>query len=267
MQVVILCGGKGTRAYPATREVPKALLRVANEPILVHLMRLFTDQGHSNFVLSLGYLKETIIEYFRNAGEMDAYESLEMIDTGVEADTGERVKRCRHLLNERFMVTYADGICDVALDKLLEFHESHGGLATITTVPLPSQYGTVDVDEQGQVLSFREKPILRSHWINAGFFIFEPTVFEYWEGANLEREVLPQLAARGLLYAYQHDGFFKSMDTYKDQQELDQLFLTGMIPRAECLTGVRRQVNGISVPTLEPKHTAVPCSGTIRVFS
>jgi glucose-1-phosphate cytidylyltransferase len=251
MKVAILCGGKGTRAYPATREIPKALLNVAGEPILVHLMRLFANQGLTEFILSLGYLKETVIEYFRNAEDLQAYESLEMIDTGIESDTGDRIKRCRHLLSQRFMVTYADGICDVPIDKLLEFHESHGGMATITTVPLPSPYGTVDTDEKGQVRSFREKPTLRDHWINAGFFIFEPTVFDYWEGTNLERQVLPRLAERGLLYAYQHDGFFKSMDTYKDQQELEQLYLAGSMPGCGRTNGRRHKVSGLPVVDLE----------------
>lgn len=230
MQVVILCGGKGTRAYPYTCEIPKALLPVAGTPILVHVMKRFISQGHRDFVLSLGHLKESIIDYFAASDELVDVGQIQMCDTGLETDTGGRIQKCRDLLGDRFLATYADGISDIPLDKLLEFHDSHGGLATITTVPLPSQYGTVESDENGLVNLFREKPILRSHWINAGFFVFEPDVFEFWEGSNLERDVFPSLARRGLLYAYRHDGFFKSMDTYKDQQELEQMFRAGLIP-------------------------------------
>lgn len=233
MQVVILCGGKGTRAYPYTSEIPKALLPVAGTPILVHVMKRFMNQGHRDFVLSLGHLKESIVNHFRHSAELTELGELQMVDTGLETDTGGRIEKCRDLLGDRFMATYSDGICDVPIAKLLDFHKSHGGLATITTVPLPSQYGTVETDENGQVQSFREKPILRNHWINAGFFVFDRDVFEFWEGSNLEREVFPNLARRGLLYAYRHDGFFKSMDTYKDQLELEQMFRAGLIP-LEC---------------------------------
>ena len=152
------------------------------------------------------------------------------MDTGDDTDTGGRILGCRHLLGERFFATYADGLSDVDLGSLLRFHESHEGLATITSVPLKSQYGTLETNDSGQVQSFREKPTLREHWINAGFFVMDRGVFDHWEGDNLEREVFPQLAQGGYVYSYRHEGFFKSMDSYKDQQEFETLMKEGRTP-------------------------------------
>ena len=124
------------------------------------------------------------------------------------------------------MATYADGLSDIRLDRLLAFHGRHDGLATVTSVPLRSQYGIFDANESGRVVAFREKPILREHWINAGFFVFDKEVFEHWQGANLEKHVMPALAEKKMLYTYRHDGIFRSIDTYKDQQEVEQLYRT-----------------------------------------
>ena len=220
MQVVILCGGKGTRAYPFTEHLPKPMLPIAGTPILVHVMRIFADQGHREFVLSVGYRKEVIHDYF-DGKDLDW--KVTLVDTGEDTDTGGRIAGCRDVLHERFFATYADGLCDVPLDDLLRFHETHGGLATITSVPLVSQYGTLELADDGAIQSFREKPVLRQHWINAGFFVFERDVLDHWHGNNLERDVFPALAAGGLVYGYRHDGFFKSMDSYKEQQELEQM--------------------------------------------
>jgi glucose-1-phosphate cytidylyltransferase len=227
MQVVILCGGRGTRAYPFTEYLPKPMLPIDGTPIVMHVMRLFADQGHKDFVLSVGYRKEVIHDYFEHK-RLDW--SVQLIDTGDETDTGGRITGCRDVLGNRFFATYADGLSDVPLDALLRFHERHEGLATITSVPLRSQYGTIDTDASGRVVAFQEKPVLREHWINAGFFVMDKDVFGHWEGANLEREVFPNLARQGLVYSYRHDGFFKSMDSYKDQQEFEDLAAEGRAP-------------------------------------
>lgn len=224
MQVVILCGGKGTRAYPFTRHQPKPMLPVAGQPILLHVMGIFADQGYDRFVLSLGYRKQTIIDYFAN--RQPSWD-VEFVDTGEATDTGGRVYDLRDGLGERFLVTYADGLSDIRLDRLIEFHDSHDAPATVTAAPLVSQYGTLDIDRSGQVVSFREKPVLAEHWINAGFFVFDHAVFDHWQGENLEKQVLPALVEQQLIYAYRHNGFFKSMDTYKDQQEIEQMILSG----------------------------------------
>ncbi len=230
MQVVILCGGKGTRAYPFTEYLPKPMLPVAGTPILMSVMRLFAAQGHREFVLSVGYRQEILRDYFE--GKHLEWK-VDFVDTGEDTDTGGRVLGCRELLDETFMVTYADGLANVPLDRLLAFHRAHAGLVTVTTVPLTCQYGTLDMDEAGQVSQFREKPVLREHWINAGFCVFDRAVFERWEGTNLERDVLPALARRGLVYGYRHEGFFKSMDSYKDQQEFERLAADGRTPWTE----------------------------------
>ena len=220
MQVVILCGGKGTRAYPHTTYLPKPMMLVAGRPILLHVMQMYANHGHCEFVLALGYLKEAIMDYFdRKSLDWD----VQLVDTGDESQTGERIRRCKHLLRDRFMATYSDGLSDVDLNELARFHESHGGLATLTSTPLVSQYGTVEMEpEDGRIVSFQEKPVLPNYWINAGFFVFEKEVFDHWEGQNLEQEVFPSLAAKNLLHAYKHAGFFKSMDTLKDQEEIEK---------------------------------------------
>jgi len=227
MQVVILCGGQGTRAYPYTEYLPKPMLPLNGQPILIHVMELFAEQGHKEFILSLGYRKEVIIDYFAHKQLHDW--DIQLVDTGDKTDTGGRIYNCRHLLRETFMATYVDGLSDVPLDKLVAFHKSHGGLATVTSVPLRSQYGTIDFDPSGKIIGFKEKPVLYEHWINAGFFVFNLEVFDKWQGDNLEKDVLPALVERHELYAYHHNGFFKSMDTYKDQQEIEQMFQNGDI--------------------------------------
>jgi glucose-1-phosphate cytidylyltransferase len=227
VKVVILAGGRGMRASPFTEYMPKPMMPVCGKPIVLHVMEIFARQGHADFVLSVGYRKENIIDYFQTR-RPDW--NVTIVDTGDETDTAGRVERCRHLLDTTFMVTYSDGLCDVGIADLLAFHESHDGLVTVTSVPLESQYGTIEADATGKVLAFREKPVLRDHWINAGFMVLDPAVFDSWRGDNLEREVLPLLQERGSLYAYRHNGFFKSMDTHKDQQELERIYEEGRIP-------------------------------------
>ncbi len=226
MQVVILAGGKGTRAYPFTEYLPKPMMPVGGRPMIVQIMQLFAAQGHREFVLSLGHRKEVILDYFAHKSyDLD----IKIVDTGAETDTAGRIYNCRHLLRDQFMATYGDGICDVPVNKLIEFHNSHDGLVTLTSVPLQSQYGTVEFSETNQVTGFLEKPRLESHWINAGFFVMNKEVFNHWEGDNLEREVYPKLLKKNMLYTYRHNGFFKSMDTYKDQQEMEEILSDGSI--------------------------------------
>ena len=221
MKVVILCGGKGTRSYPYTEHFPKVMMPIAGTPILVHLMRIFSQQGFNEFVLAAGHRKEVLVDYF--TGRFSEW-NVEIVDTGEESDTGERVRRCAVQIAEgTFMATYGDGLGDIDLHSLLRFHRNHGGLATVTSVPLRSQYGTVIFNEGGLVHDFVEKPVIQDYWINAGFFVFEKKALDSWKGQNLEAEVLPNLAEKGQLYAYQHSGFWKSMDTSKDQQEMERI--------------------------------------------
>ena len=229
MQVVILCGGKGMRAYPYTDHVPKPMLPVCGKPILIHLMEIYAEQGHREFILSLGYRKEVVVDYFR--GRSREWK-VQCVDTGEKADTAERIARCADLLGDTFFATYADGLADIDLARLLECHQSHDGVATLTTVPLPSSYGTVEITQADRVVDFQEKPVIRDHWINAGFFVLEPSVFDRIEGdaTVFEREPLEGLAREGQLTAYRHDGFWQPMDTLRDKTQLDSLWRSGRAP-------------------------------------
>lgn len=220
MWTLVLCGGKGTRAYPHTLEIPKPLLDVAGRPVLRHVMDIYAHQGATRFLLAGGYKIEMIEDF---AASLPGEWEVKVVNTGEDANTGTRIWRCREVLTERFFATYGDGLGNIELLMLAQSHIANGGLATITTVPLPSQYGTVRTDDAGRVLEFKEKPRLFDHWINGGFMVFEPAVFDAWAGDDLEKEVLPSLAASGQLYAYQHDGFWKSMDTYKDAVDLSAI--------------------------------------------
>jgi len=220
MKTVILCGGKGTRSYPFTDFMPKVMMPVGGTPILVHLMRIFAAQGFNEFVLAAGHRKEMLYDYFdRRFSEWQ----VKIVDTGENSDTGERIRRCLPYAGERFFATYGDGLGNVDLHALADYHENSGATATVTSVPLRSQYGTVHFSNDGKVTRFEEKPVVRDYWINAGFFVFERSVFEFSNGQNLEQDVLPPLAAQQILYTYLHTGFWKSMDTSKDQQEFEAI--------------------------------------------
>jgi glucose-1-phosphate cytidylyltransferase len=227
MEVVILCGGQGTRSYPFTEYFPKVMMPINGTPILMHLMRLYAAQGFVRFVLAAGHRKEILHDYFE--GRCNDWQ-VRIVDTGSSADTGERIRRCAPFVGERFFATYGDGLGNVDLHRLLACHHAASGLATVTSVPLRSQYGTMVFDSSGRVSDFHEKPTLRDYWINAGFFVFERNVFDHWDGQNLEVNVLPDLARKGLLYTYKHEGFWRSMDTSKDQQELEALYRDGAAP-------------------------------------
>lgn len=220
MTAVILCGGKGTRAYPHTREVPKPLLEVAGEPVLGHVLRIYARQGVTRFLLSAGHLSHMIADY---AATLPSGWDVEVVDTGEVSNTADRIARLADRLDETFLANYADGLGDVDVAATVAFHAAHPGTATLTTVPLPSPYGTIDTDDAGRVTRFREKPRLLDHRINGGWFVFDRAALDQFVGDDLERDVLPHLGARGDLFAYAHHGFWKSMDTYKDALDLTTL--------------------------------------------
>ena len=227
MKVVILCGGKGIRAFPFTEYLPKPMLPVNGSPIIMHVIKSFLAQGFDEVILAAGYRKDVLYDYFEGK-EIGA--KVQIVDTGDETDTGGRVLAVREYVGDTFIVTYSDGLCDVPLDKLIEFHNSHDGLATITAVSMYSQYGVLDVNSSGRVTALREKPLLREHWINAGFIVFDKKVFDHWEGENLESDVFAHLIEKDLVYTYRHDGFFKSLDSYKDQREFEEITKDGVYP-------------------------------------
>jgi glucose-1-phosphate cytidylyltransferase len=227
VKTIILCGGKGTRAYPHTAEIPKPLLDVAGRPVVRHVMEIYARNGFSSFVLAAGPMLEMMHGF---AASLPLEWEVEVVDTGEATNTGERIALCRGMLGDTFFATYCDGLADVDVRGLLEFHRTHPGAATLTSVPLPSQYGTIDRGDDGRVMNFVEKPVLSDHWINAGFFVFDDRAFDHWAGPDLERDVLPELGSAGELYAYRHEGFWKSMDTYKDALELTALATAGGPP-------------------------------------
>jgi glucose-1-phosphate cytidylyltransferase len=227
MKVAILCGGRGVRAYPFTEHMPKPMLPVDGSPILVHIIKSFIAQGFREFVLAAGYRKNILDDYFHGK---DLGARVEILDTGQDRDTGGRLRACEPLLGDTFIATYGDGLSDIPVRALVEFHRAHGALATVSAAPLVTQYGVLESDSSGRVTAMREKPVMQGHWINIGFMMFQKTVFDHWTGENLEREVLPHLAEIGQLYMYRHEGFFKSMDSYKDQQEFEELAQSGRSP-------------------------------------
>ena len=164
------------------------------------------------------------------ASDLPGEWKVEVVDTGLDTKTGERVRLRSERVGDPFFATYADGLANVDLAALEAFHRRHDGVATLTTVPMPSPYGTIDLDDDGRITRFREKPRLPDYAINGGFFVFDQAVFDHWEGDDLECDVLPALGAAGRLYARRHDGFWKSMDTYKDALELSALASEGSAP-------------------------------------
>ena len=216
--VVILCGGRGTRLYPDSVDVPKPLVSIGGAPIVEHIMDIYRARlGAVRFVLATGHLHELFAERYRDVDDVV------VLETGGDSKTGERLRRAReHVRADAFHATYGDGLADIDLGALVAAHHRSGALATLTAVPLPSPYGTLEVDERDLVREFREKPRLDDHWINGGFFVFDQRAFDT-PGESLEDDLLPALAAAGQLHAYRHAGFWRSMDTFKDRQELDAL--------------------------------------------
>lgn len=227
MKTVILCGGRGTRLGEHGVSVPKALVDIGGRPIIWHLLKVYSSYGLNDFVLCLGYLGDSIRQYF--AENLNDNWKLILADTGEDTNTGGRVKRVTQFLDgsEDFCVTYGDGLSDIDLGKLLDFHRSHGRLATLTAVHPRSNFGLIKLDGDGAVTEFQEKPVI-SDWVNGGFFVFNHRILDYLDDDSvLERRPLEQLARERQLIAYQHNGFWKCMDTFKDNLEFNQLWDSG----------------------------------------
>jgi glucose-1-phosphate cytidylyltransferase len=222
--VAILCGGRGTRLQERTEAIPKPLVEIGPRPILWHVIQIYAAQGFRRFLLCTGYRGE-LIEQFARSEQWPEGVVVECVDTGLETPTGGRIHHVRERLGEgTFCVTYADGVADVDLAQLVSFHRDHGTAATMTVVRPELQFGVTELDGNGRVLGFHEKP-RSEHWINGGFFCFEPGVFDYLTDSSvLEQEPLEGLAADGQLRAYRHTGFWECMDTYKDAVQLNDLW-------------------------------------------
>jgi len=233
--VVILCGGRGTRLRERTESVPKALVEIGGRPILWHVIGIYAAQGFERFLLATGHMGEAV-EGFAGAEPWPQGVSVECIDTGLDTPTGGRIASLSDRLEgETFCVTYADGVADIDLDALLRFHSEHGDLATMTVVQPHLQWGVAELGEGDRVEGFVEKP-RSEHWINGGFFCFEPGLLQrLTETSVLEREPLARLAADDELRAFRHAGFWDCMDTYKDAVVLNDLWAAGEAPWATYL--------------------------------
>jgi len=225
--VVILCGGRGTRLQEHTREIPKPLVEIGDRPIVWHVIQLYAAQGFQRFLLLTGY-RGDMIESFVAAEGWPGGVEVECVDTGAETPTGGRIHQLRDRLGDQpFCVTYADGVADIDLAAELEQHKHAGAVATMAVVRPELQFGVTEIDSDGRVTGFHEKP-RSDHWINGGFFCFEPAVFDYLEPDSvLERVPLESLASGGRLHAYRHHGFWACLDTYKDAVMLNDLWAAG----------------------------------------
>jgi len=251
MKTVILAGGLGTRLAEETVLRPKPMVEVGGRPVLWHIMNIYAAHGFKNFVVACGYKGEHIKGYFRDfclhnadmtvdmkQGVVDIHNhrgpdwQVVLVDTGVKTQTGGRLKRLQDWLgNETFMMTYGDGVGNIHVRALVEFHRSHGHLATITAVRPPARFGGLEFDGD-HVVRFSEKPQIGEGWINGGFMVLEPGVLDYIEGDEtiLEKRPMERLAADGQMMAYRHEGFWQPMDTLREKQLLEDLWQSGHAP-------------------------------------
>ncbi|MHB0913515.1 MAG: glucose-1-phosphate cytidylyltransferase [Armatimonadota bacterium] len=251
MKAVILSGGLGTRLSEETSIKPKPMVEIGGKPMLWHIMNIYAAHGFSDFVLALGYKGEDIKEYFVNfyslnnnltvelgTGNVSVHDGanlnwkVHLVDTGLNTQTGGRVKRVQPWIgDETFMLTYGDGVTDVNIKELVDFHKSHGKLATITAVRPPARFGGLRFNGD-HVEEFTEKPQTGEGWINGGFFVLEPQIFDYIEGDETFWELGPleRLASEGQLVAYKHGGFWQAMDTLREKRILESLWESGNPP-------------------------------------
>ncbi len=254
MKVVLLAGGFGTRISEESQYKPKPMIEIGGMPILWHIMKEYTCYGHNEFIICAGYKQEYIKEWFANyflhnsdvtfdyrdgKNKMIIHQTnlepwkVTVVDTGYNTMTGGRIKRVQEYVgNETFMMTYGDGVCDVDINKLLEFHKNHGKIATLTAVKMAQEKGVLDISENNSVRSFREKNIGDGAPINAGYMVLESSVFDYIEGdsTNFEKGPLTKLAAEGQLMSYIHTGFWQCMDNIREKNMLEKLLEDNRAP-------------------------------------
>ncbi len=249
MKVIILSGGFGTRISEYTSVIPKPMIRIDGKPIIEHIMEIYSKFGHREFYIALGYKSEVIKKYFYNYeilnsdfkinlnnGKVNTYSSqkkdwdINLINTGINTMTGGRLKRMSKFIgNETFLLTYGDAVSDLNINKVIDFHKSHNKLVTITGVRPPARFGELTINENNEVLEFKEKPNIKEGWINGGFFVIEPEFFNFInnDSSILEKEPLEKAAKINELIAYLHDGFWHCIDTKRDKDNLEEIIKSG----------------------------------------
>ncbi len=254
MKVVILAGGYGTRISEESHLRPKPMIEIGEKPILWHIMKMYSHYGYNDFIICAGYKQEYIKEWFANyflhnsdvcfdfrngKNEMNFYHSklepwrVTVVDTGYNTMTGGRIKRVQpYVGNEPFMMTYGDGVCDVDVNKLVDFHRDHGKIATLTAVKIAQEKGVLDIGGDNAVKSFREKNLADGAPINAGYMVLQPEIFDLLDGDDcvFERKPLETLAAQGELMSFIHKGFWQCMDNIREKQMLEKLLQEGKAP-------------------------------------
>ncbi len=255
MKVVILAGGVGSRISEETHSIPKPMIEIGGKPIIVHIMERYIKYGYSDFVIALGYKSHIIKNYFANYylmssdfkvnlsnGVIEAKNKIGMncnvtlVETGLETMTGGRLKRLKdYLYNERFFLTYGDGLSNINIRNLLDQHINSSKLITMSIVRPPARFGVLEINEQNVLTKFEEKPQLSSGWINGGFFVVEPSFLDFClsDDEMLEREPINRALNKSQISAYKHFGFWKCMDTLRDKQELEKIFNKGSAPWLE----------------------------------
>ena len=229
MKTILLAGGFGTRLDEVTDSIPKPMVMIGSKPIIVHIMEIYASYGHTDFYLALGYKAEIIRKYFKD-NKFDW--NITMVDTGLNTMTGGRSKiMSKYVGNETCFLTYGDGLSNIDINLLLNFHKENQKLATVSAVHPSARFGELDLNGD-KVISFKEKPQLQKGWINGGFFVLEPKFFDYIDDDQtmLEREPLEKASQESQLFAYKHEGFWQCMDTRRDHQFLENLWMKGNPP-------------------------------------
>ncbi len=226
MKVILLAGGFGTRLSEYTDLIPKPMVKIGGKPVLKHIMEMYARYNHKNFYIALGYKGEIIKKYFSKYSEDW---SINLVETGEKTMTGGRLKRLQKIIgNETCMLTYGDGLANIDFNSLLDFHKSHGKLVTVSAVRPPARFGVIEL-EGNSVKNFKEKSQMNQGWINGGFFVIEPDFFNFIKDDQtyLEREPLEKASKQGELFAYKHNGFWQCMDTKRDKDSLEEMYLKG----------------------------------------